>query len=363
MREVLTSNSCRTGFLRDAPPVMAKLGAWSKRPPLHPVEEPSLLVTEAPDHTRYRKLVTGVFTARAVGRLRERTEAIATQLLDEIAVDVAAGRDVDLVERYCAQLPVAVISEILGVPDEEREHVLEMGTYAAGSLDMGLDWSTFRPVEGALDEFDAWLETHMERVRQNPGDDLFSKLVAARDDDEGLNDRELKSTAGLVLAAGFETTVNLLGNAIRLLNDPPDQLAHLQANPDGWGNAVDEVLRFDPPVMLTGRSAMEDVEVGGSMVRHHRMVVLLFSGANRDPAVFEDPDRFDVARANARDHLAFSAGRHFCLGAALARMEGEVGLSYLFDWFDIEVLPGARRRPTRILRGYEALPAKLSARA
>jgi cytochrome P450 len=167
-----------------------------------------------------------------------------------------------------------------------------------------------------------------------------------------------------VLAAGFETTVNLLGNGIALLHSHPDQLALLGREPEHWPNAVDEILRLDPPVLLTGRSAVRDTVVGNIAVPRGALVTTLLAGANRDPETFADPTRFDVTRPNAKEHVSFSAGRHFCLGAALARMEGEVGLRLLFERYpDLQPMPGARRRETRILRGYAALPVRLGARS
>ena len=360
VREVLSSNDFRTGFdptaMRGA---INKAYLWSTEDDrLGPLEPPSLLVTEPPDHTRYRKLVSRVFSVRAVERLRARTEQIASGLLDELA----AGKDepVDLVERYCALLPVTVIAEILGVPAADRERVLAFGAAAAPSLDLGLSWRQFRRVEAALAGFDGWLTGHLARLRDEPGEDLMSQLVLAREDGVGLDDRELKATAGLVLAAGFETTVNLLGNGVALLHDHPDQLAMLRAQPQLWPNAVDEILRYDPPVLLTGRSARRPTEVAGTAIDRGTLVTTLLAAANRDPAVFTDPQRFDVARSNAKEHVSFSAGRHFCLGAALARMEGEVGLRALFERHpDLKRTAGARRRETRVLRGYATLPVRL----
>ncbi len=358
VKEVLSSNDFRAGFEVSGDGALARLSRWGdETAPLGPLRPPSLLVTEPPDHTRYRKLVNRVFTVRAVGELRSRTEEIADQLLSELA-----GEDpVDLVGRYCSLLPVTVIAEILGVPQEERQAVLEYGGAAAPSLDLGLSWREFRRVEKALRGFDGWLERHIERVSREPGDDLLSRLVTARGEDgRGLSDAELKSTAGLVLAAGFETTVNLLGNGIALLDAHRDQRDTLRERPELWPGAVDETLRLDPPVLLTGRSAVRDTTVAGVPVPGGAVVTTILAGANLDPDVFEDPQRFDVTRPNAADHVAFSAGRHYCLGAALARMEGEVGLRMLFERFpDLALLPGARRRPTRILRGYERLPASL----
>ncbi len=176
-----------------------------------------------------------------------------------------------------------------------------------------------------------------------------------------LTDVELRSIAGLVLAAGFETTVNLLGNGIALLASSPEQRRLLAEREDLWPNAVEEVLRVDPPVLLTGRMTRADTDVAGVPMRRGSVMVALLAGANRDPQVFPEPDTFDIVRQNARDHLSFSAGRHFCLGAALARMEGEVGLRTLFQRYpEARVQNGAVRRSTRILRGYERLPVTLS---
>jgi len=356
VKEVLTSNDFRSGVSASDGGPLARLGEWSATETLHPVAPPSLLATEPPDHTRYRKLVTRVFTVRAVENLRARTEQIAHELLD--AID--PGGPVDLVEAYCSLLPVTVIAEILGVPPEQRQRVLELGGAAAPSLDLGLSWRQFREVESALAEFDAWLGEHLEQLRRNPGDNLLSQLVAARENGVGLTDQELRATAGLVLAAGFETTVNLLGNGIALLRRHPEQLAEARADPSLWPNAVEEILRADPPVLLTGRTCARDTEIAGVRVRAGSVVTTILAAANRDPALFTDPATFDIHRANARDHVSFSAGRHYCLGASLARMEGEVGLRALFERYPrLRLEPGARRRATRILRGFERLPARL----
>ena len=359
VREVLSSNDFRAGF--DVSELGGPIGRTFKwaieaSTRLGPLEPPSLLVTEPPDHTRYRRLVTRVFTVRAVEKLRERTQVIADELLDQLE-----GRDeIDLVAGYCAQLPVTVIAEILGVPLSERDRILGFGEAAAPSLDLGLSWRQFRAVESALADFEAWLDGHLRTLRANPGEDLLSQLVQARDDGIGLTDTELKSIAGLVLAAGFETTVNLLSNGTSLLCTNPDQLAALRNDPSLWPNAVDEILRFDPPVLLTGRTATRDTEIAHTPVYKGQRVTTLLAAANRDPNVFAEPNRFDVARPNARDHVSFSAGRHFCLGAALARMEGDVGLRTLFERYpDLQQLEGSTRRNTRILRGFATLPVQL----
>ncbi len=323
----------------------------------HPLRPPSLLSVEPPEHTRYRKTVSSVFTSRAVAALREGVEATAAALLDELSGETGA---VDIVDRYCSQLPVAIISEILGVPDADRPRVLQFGELAAPSLDFGLSWPQYRSVERGLQEFNAWLGDHLATLRRNPGRDLMSQLVDAAPDGVRLERAELHAVAGLVLAAGFETTVNLLANGISMLLNAPEQLRILTEDPSLWPNAVEEILRLDSPVQMTARVARTDTEVAGTPVRRGQIVVICLAGANRDPSVFADPDRFDVRRENAGRHLAFSGGRHFCLGAALARLEGEAGLRRFFSHYPEAQLSGlARRRDTRVLRGWARLPVRL----
>jgi cytochrome P450 len=326
---------------------------------LHPLLPPSLLSVEPPEHTRYRKTVSSVFTTRAVAALRERVQQAAAALIDGLD-DETVGPVVDIVDRYCSQLPVTVIGDILGVPDSDRPRILEFGELAAPSLDIGLSWEQYQRVEDGLDGFNTWLSNHIGQLRRNPGDDLMSQLIAASDDGARLNDEELRATAGLVLAAGFETTVNLLGNGIRILLEQPDQLALLADQPDLWPGAVEEILRLESPVQLSARVARHDTEVAGRTVERGELVILYLAGANRDPAVFADPHRFDVTRENAGKHLSFSGGRHFCLGAALARAEGEVGLRTFFERYPDATLAGAgSRRETRVLRGWSSLPIAL----
>jgi len=327
---------------------------------LHPLRTPSLLAVEPPDHTRYRKTVSAVFTVRAVAALRDRVEQTANSLLDQLADQAGV---VDIVGRYCSQLPVAIISDILGVPEQERGRVLEFGELAAPSLDIGLPWRQYRTVQAGIAAFNAWLTEHLSRLRRNPGDDLMSQLIQKAESgpaETQLNSEELLAIAGLVLAAGFETTVNLLGNGIRMLLDTPEQLDMLRQRPELWPNAVEEILRLDSPVQLTARKALNDVEVAGTQLKRDELVLVYLAAANRDPSVFSDPHRFDIERPNAGKHLAFSGGRHFCLGAALARAEGEVGLRTFFERFpDVRAAGAGRRRDTRVLRGWSTLPVTL----
>ena len=325
---------------------------------LHPLRPPSLLSVEPPEHTRYRKLVSSIFTPRAVATLRERVEQTAATLLD----DVGAERGVvDVVERYCSQLPVAVIGDILGVPEQDRPRILQFGELAAPSLDIGLSWRQYMRVHRGIEGFNTWLADHLQHLRRNPGDDLMSQLIQASEEDGArLNNDELQATAGLVLAAGFETTVNLLGNGIRMLLDSPEHVATLSARPELWPNAVEEILRLDSPVQMSARVARKDTEVAGTVVRRGELIIIHLAGANRDPKVFDDPHRFDIERDNAGKHLSFSGGRHFCLGAALARAEGEVGLRTFFERYPDARLAGTgNRRDTRVLRGWSSLPIQL----
>jgi cytochrome P450 len=318
-----------------------------------PVDPPSLLAVNPPDHTRYRRLVSKVFTPRAIAALEPQVARIADELLDELE-----GRDVvDLVADYAGLLPVTVISQILGVPLSMREDVLAWGDAAAPSLDIGLGLREYRRVENGIHAFNEWMYGHIDRLRADPGDDLLSRLVTLDADGERLTDKELVATAGLVLAAGFETTVNLLGSGTHLLVKHPDQRRLLRDDPALWPNAVDEMLRFESPVQSTARWADRDVDVCGVTVPKGALVVTFIGGANRDPEVFENPDVFDVRRPNARDHLSFSAGVHYCIGAALARAEGRIGLQRLFERYpDLELAGEPTLRPTRTLRGFETLP-------
>jgi cytochrome P450 len=330
---------------------------------LHPLREPSLLAVEPPDHTRYRKTVSAVFTPRAVAALRDRVEQTAADLLDQLADQSGVSVVIDIVGRYCSRLPVAIISDILGVPDKDRSRVLEFGELAAPSLDIGLPWRQYRSVQKGIAGFNFWLADHLRELRRTPGDNLMSQLIQTAESGSAethLDRAELQAIAGLVLAAGFETTVNLLGNGIRMLLDAPEHLDTLRQRPELWPNAVEEILRLDSPVQLTARIALNDVDVTGMRVERGELVIIYLAAANRDPSVFPDPHRFDIERPNAGRHLAFSGGRHFCLGAALARAEGEVALRTFFDRFpEVRAAGTGSRRDTRVLRGWSTLPVAL----
>jgi cytochrome P450 len=322
-------------------------------------EPPSMLVVDPPDHTRYRRLVGRAFTPRATAAAEPMVRQVADTLLDALEPAAARGEPVDLVAAFAAPLPVLVIADLLGVPADRQEDFLRWGAAAAATLDPGMPLRRFLAAERALRAMHDFLTGHFDRLRRDPGEDLVSRLVAASDDD-ALTDRELHATVMLLLGAGFETTVNLLGNAVVLLDAHRDQRAALLADPSGWPDAVEEVLRFDSPVQITGRTVRVDTELAGVPMRPGSRVTLLLGAANRDPDVFAEPGRFDVTRGNAREHLAFSAGIHYCVGAGLARLEAAVALRALTERFpDLRVSGRPVRRDLQTLRGFERLPVTL----
>jgi cytochrome P450 len=325
---------------------------------LGPMDPPSLLAVDPPDHTRYRRLVSREFTARSVAALEPRITAVAESLLDRVTADGTSS--FDLVDVYASQLPVAVIADLLGVPERWQADILAWGNDAAMLLDPSLGWRDYRVADVAVRRLNAWFDDHIKNLREDPGTDLLSRLATMPDEDR-LDDRELRGVGLLVLGAGFETTVNLIGNTVVQLDAHPDQLAIVRERPELWPNVVEEVLRYDSPVQMTLRSAYADVDVLGHTVREGEPVVVFIGGANRDPHVFADPDRFDVTRENAHEHLAFSSGIHYCLGAGLARLEGVVAARTLYERFpDLRVASPPTRRSTRVLRGYESIPVVTS---
>ncbi|MBM9459884.1 cytochrome P450 [Nocardioides sp. zg-536] len=352
--EVLRSDAFNTGGGHAELPVPLRRLLHRLLDPaaLGPIDPPSMLVVDPPVHTHYRKQVARAFTARKVGRLADRVEVVAERLLDELA-----GTDeFDLVERYASLLPVAVIADLLGVSEADHGLLLELGNRAAVTLDPALTWRQYRTADTALRDMHRWFADHVASLRREPGDDLISQLATDTGPD-ALDEVALHQVGLLVLGAGFETTVNLIGNAVVLLDAHPDQLAWLLADDERWPGAVEEVLRHQSPVQVTLRAANTDVEVAGHTLRSGSGVLLFLGGANRDPAVFTDPAAFDVARPNAGEHLAFSAGVHFCLGASLARLETAVALRVLYRRHPQLRLAGApARRRTRVLRGFEQLP-------
>ncbi|MGH3724909.1 MAG: cytochrome P450 [Mycobacterium sp.] len=340
------------------PPTLARWIYARTEPGLpNPVEPPAMLAVDPPEHTRFRKLVSKAFTPRAVSKLDDRVREVTAELLENLERKEHA----DLLEDYASQLPVAIIAEMLGVPRADAPFLLAWGNHGATLLDIGMPWTAYRDATQALSEIDYYFDAHLVRLRKELAQDPTTEgILASIVRDGGLTDRELKATMALLLGAGFETTVNLIGNGIVALLRHPEQLAYLRENPGGWPNAIEEILRFDSPVQLTARVATETIEFPGHTLQAGAMAVLLLGGANRDPAVFDRPEVFDVARANAREHVAFGSGIHVCLGASLARMEGVVALQSLFERFPELALASDPTPGQHVnLHGFGNLPVNL----
>ena len=313
----------------------------------------NMLDTDPPDHTRLRALVQKAFTPRLIERMRPRIQAIAGGLLDAVE-----GRgEMDLIDDYAFPLPIIVIAELLGVPAEDRDKFREWSDVGASGNMTEEYLATMLP---AMEAFTDYLRAMFEEKREKPREDLFSKLVQAEEAGEKLTEDELIAMAFLLLVAGHETSVNLIGNGTLALLTHPDQLEHLKSDPSLIKHAIEELLRYDGPVeKSTERFAREDVELGGQLIPRGEMVLLVIAAADRDPARFDDPDALDITREDTR-HLAFGKGIHHCLGAPLARMEGQIAISTLLRRMPnlrLKEQPEALRwRPGLILRGLHSLP-------
>jgi cytochrome P450 len=301
-----------------------------------------------------RRLVSRAFTPRALDVLRTRIHDIAEGLLR--GLEGSAG--CDLITEYASQIPIAVIAEMLAIPRDQTRYLLaiaESTTRLVGTS--APSWRDFRVATNALREFDQYLAKHIERLRH---DDASNSILSDVIHNGNLTEVEIRMLAGLLLGAGFVTTTHVLGKAVVALVSHPDQLATLCANPEGWPNAIEEILRYDTTGQLVGRVATEHVDIQGYPVRAGDAIFLLVGGANRDPAVFDHPDIFDLTRANAREHISFGTGVHACLGAALARMELHIGLQSLFEHFPRLTLAGEPTFNDRIgLHGLKHLPVSL----
>ena len=315
-----------------------------------------MLFMDAPDHTRLRGLVTRAFTPRVVEGLRPRITELVDQLLD----DAAGAGELDVIAGFGRPLPVAVIAEMLGVPREDQDRFRSWSEALAHTVDPAMTDDTAARAAVAGLEFMEYFHELSEERRQRPREDLLSALVAEEDAGDRLSTDELVANCILLLIAGHETTTNLIGNGTLALLRNPDELARFRADPSLAKSAVEEILRYDSPVHLTGRGVREDVEIGGVTVPAGDRVTILLAAANRDPAAFDRPDRFDLTRTDNR-HLAFSSGPHFCLGAALARLEGQIALSSLVTRFPDLALADEQLawNPTTTLRGLQRLPVTL----
>ncbi|MFF4923298.1 cytochrome P450 [Kitasatospora sp. NPDC001261] len=305
--------------------------------------------TDPPDHSRLRKLANRAFTARRVEALRDGVQGIVDRLVDEA---VAAGPSMDLIEAVAAPLPMSVVCELFGIPEEDRPRV--KGWFRRfGRLTEDIDKS-----EAAIDQYEEYLSGLIRERRRAPGDDLISALVATQAQDERLTDSELLSTCFVLITAGDETTANLINNGVLALLRHPDQLARLRADPGLIRGAVEELARYDTVTQAIVRVVAEDLEIGGRTLREGDLAYLFLAAANRDPDRFEDPDRLDLTRPGNR-HLTLGHGPHFCLGGPLAKLQAEVAIGTL-----VRRLPELRLadeaaldwRPNPLQRRLSALP-------
>jgi cytochrome P450 len=332
------------------------LDTQSIGPEGHPLTN-SFIAMDPPDHTRLRRLVSLAFTPKAINAHRARIEQNAHKLLD--SCDTKSS--VDLISSYAAPIPMAVICDLLGLPDSEHARFFAWGGAMIAALDRVRSLSIARQLVLTNAELRSYLFAVVAERRRRPADDMVSALVEAADQNDRLTDEEIVSTLTLLLIAGFETTVNLIGTGTNNLLRNPDQRMLVFDDPAGRvGGLIEESLRYEGPVQFTSRTAYEDIDLGGSTLRKGSTILLCIAGASRDPAMFPDPDKFDITRPNAREHLAFSTGIHFCLGAALARLEAEVAWNVL-----VERAPNLRPagnptyRPSTIVRGLATLPVRL----
>ena len=322
---------------------------------LPPEDEYSMAILDPPDHTRLRALVNKAFTSRAVNALEARIRAIAAELLD--AVDDPGG--FDLMAAFARPLPIIAIAEMLGVPAEDRDRFRLWSAQRARLVEPTVSRRERAVAQAASREFDAYFRAAVAQRRSAPRDDILSALAHADDGGERLSEREMLNLLRLLLIAGNETTTNLIGNGMLALLASPDQLARLRGDPGLVPATVDELLRFDSPIQMTLRRVRADAAVNGVEVRPGDNIAVLLGAANRDPDVFEEPDRLDVGRAPC-PHLSLGRGIHHCLGAQLARLEGRIAFEMLLERFARIELVGARPKFHHgvVLRGLRSLPLR-----
>jgi len=315
--------------------------------------EPPLVLLDDPGHRRIRLLMSKAFTPRAVADMRPRMHAIAHELLDA----VAAEPSFDFIARYAGPLPTLVIAEMMGVP---LAHCTDLKRWSEAILmgyDPERDAATQRRLRDGYLALTAVLRETVEARRRSPGEDLISAMVRAQEQEDRLSDLEIISLCTQLLVAGNVTTTDLMGNGLHALLCNPAALSRLQAQPDLMAQAVEEILRYDCPLTETARIALEDVDVNGCPVRKGETLTASLAAANHDPAQFSRPHDFDITRENA-GHLAFGSGVHVCLGAPLARLEGQIGLQVFIERFPHVRLAATppRRRHLPFFRGFESLP-------
>lgn len=320
-------------------------------------QRPSMLTVNPPEHTRLRGAAKGAFIPPAMAGLQPRVEAIVAERLDRLA---ALG-EADVMTELAFPMPVTVVGEMVGVPEEDREWFRPLMRTLVASDSFNRTPEMHAKVEQAGDELEAYFVDLIARRRKEPTDDLLSYFIAQANDGL-LDDDELFATVTLLFFAGFLTTTNLIGNGLTALFDHPAEQARLWAQPELAASAVEEIVRFDSPVQFVHRNVLEEFELDGHHLAKGDVVMALLAAANRDPARFEEPDRFDIGRPDNL-HLAFAWGLHFCLGARLARMEGQLVLAGLVERFaKVEPAGEPVRNPGLAIRGFESLPVRFTPR-
>ncbi len=317
--------------------------------PFNTLHRNQLMENEPPEHTRMRRLLAGAFNRGHVERMRPRIERLAAEMV------AALPERFDVLADYAEPMPVYVICDLLGVPREDHEDLRRWSQAIVHMYEPDVDEATKQEAVCASTDFAAYVREVLELRRRSPGEDLVSDLIAETDQGRGFSDDELVATVVLLLNAGHEASVNTFGNGFHALLDHRDQLARVTGGEVPVEVALEELIRYDAPLQLFERTATRDVEVAGRTVEQGQKVACLMGSANRDAAVFADPDTFDVGR-DPNPHVGFGLGIHFCLGAPLARLELGITLRALLDRFpDLHVVGQAPRRPTWVLRGYESI--------
>ena len=312
-------------------------------------ETPTVLNSDPPVHTRLRSLLNRAFTPRAIEGLRPRIEEIAASLLDD--ADASNGR-FDVAGGFAQPLPIIVIAELLGVPPEDRDRFKRWSVAIARTTDVLNTPAILEAARAATRELIAYMDEVVAQRREAPGADILTALAAAEEEGERLSHDELLAFSILLLLAGHETTTNLIGNGLLALAARPELVARLRAEPSLLPSAVEELLRYDSSVQGVVRFARRRTELGGRTIEQGAALLPMVGAANRDPAQFSDPEELDIARSPNR-HLAFGRGIHFCLGAPLARLEGEIAFAALLDRFPEPRVAedGVERSGTLLLRG------------
>ncbi|MEU4169386.1 cytochrome P450 [Streptomyces sp. NPDC026665] len=334
-------------FGRTAPP--------PEHEPFHVLNDHGMLDLEPPDHTRIRRLVSKAFTPRTVERLKPYVERLAGELVDRL-VEAGGG---DLLADVAEPLPVSVIAEMLGVPESEREPLRPWSADICGMYELNPPEDVARKAVRASVEFTEYLRGLIEARRKEPGDDLISGLIAAHDEGDRLTEQEMISTCVLLLNAGHEATVNATVTGWWTLFRHPEQLARLRADHALIPTAVEELMRYDTPLQLFERWVLDDIEIDGTTVPRGAEIAMLFGSANRDAAVFRDPDTLDLGRAE-NPHISFSAGIHYCIGAPLARIELAASMSALLTKAPaLSLAEEPVRSPNFVIRGLEGLSVEV----